>query len=174
MADPKIAGCKQPYHAAEPLAFAEASAFIDRCTKSTNRLAINALRTVIADLKTRGYASTAFGVVLGSGKSRPDLAAILRSHALIHAAEGEFFRRATLDAGEACHLSVKGSKERELWDLCAAQYVLGVEDLQSRMAAMGRAAGPPWTQDQKLATLAAWLASSGTGLKRVKRGLLQH
>ena len=30
--------------------------------------------------------------------------------------------------------------------------------LQRRVQEMGRAIGPPWTQDQKLAALAAWIA----------------
>jgi hypothetical protein len=30
--------------------------------------------------------------------------------------------------------------------------------MQSRIAALGRGIGPPWTQDQKFAALVAWLA----------------
>jgi hypothetical protein len=158
LADPAIVGSKQPYHAAEPLPFAKAKTFIDRCTRSTEHLATNALRAVVDDLKEQGHESVACGVVLGSGKPLPELASVLRSHALIHTAEGEFFRNAVLHAGAACGLAVKGAKERELIERSAAEFGISTEDLQGCLAKIGRAAGPPWTQDQKLATLAGWLA----------------
>jgi len=37
-ADPAIRGSKQPFHAAEPLAFAKAEALIQRCRESSTRL----------------------------------------------------------------------------------------------------------------------------------------
>ena len=51
-----------------------------------------------------------------------------------------------------------GARERDLPALCAA--ALGVSEgaLRKRLAELGRELGPPWRQDQKSATLAAWLA----------------
>jgi len=37
--------------------------------------------------------------------------------------------------------------------------------LQSRIAVLGRGIGPPWTQDQKYATLVGWLALNRIELK---------
>jgi hypothetical protein len=46
--------------------------------------------------------------------------------------------------------------------LARASAVLGkpATELQSYLQKMGRELGPPWTEDEKYATLAAWLALS--------------
>jgi hypothetical protein len=87
----------------------------------------------------------------------PALDKILASHALIHTAEGEFYRNALVEAGEHCGLTVKGAKERELFEIGAAQLHLSIKQLERCIAELGRPIGPPWTQDQKYAALAAWL-----------------
>src|SRR5260370_7542332 len=68
----------QPYHAAEPLPFAEAERLIRRSEESTRQLAIQAL-------KPFAHASAAC-VLANSGRPLPDLQSILHSHALTHAA----------------------------------------------------------------------------------------
>ena len=78
----------------------------------------------------------------------PDLAATLKSHALIHTAEGEFFREVLVEASESCRIPVTKIRERE------------IRDQQSRISSLGKSLGPPWTQDEKLAALAAWNALS--------------
>jgi hypothetical protein len=157
-ADPNIRGSKQPFHAAEPLKLADAQALIDKCTESTRRLSREALRAVITDLREKGVEVVGCGVILGSGRSLPALDAILASHALLHTAEGEFYRQALVEAGEHCGLPVSGVKEREAYERGAEQLSISSAELQSRIAALGRGIGPPWTQDQKFAALVAWLA----------------
>jgi hypothetical protein len=80
------------------------------------------------------------------------------------------FREALRHAGKRAGLSVLEVKEKELF--LVAVEVLGIPEmkLKHRLGALGRAGGPPWAQDQKLAALAAWIAlSSGE-----KQGLLGH
>ena len=99
------------------------------------------------------------GAVLeGSGRALPDLAGILASHALIHAAEGQMFRNILAEAGRHHDLPVIEVRERELVVRCATDLAMPAEKLTRQLAEMGRALGPPWRQDQKFATLAAWLA----------------
>jgi hypothetical protein len=157
-ADPAIRGSKQPFHAAESLEIAKAQALIDTCTESTRQLAREALKTAIGELRGKGFEVIGCGVILGSGRSLPGLKAILASHALLHTAEGEFYRQALVEAGEHCGLRVVGVKEREVYGLGAAQLRLSVDELQGRIADLGRGIGPPWTQDQKYAAVVAWLA----------------
>jgi hypothetical protein len=159
-ADPAIRGSKQPFHAAYPLKLPAAQALIDECTKSTRLLSREALRVAIADLREKGVEVLGCGVILGSGRSLPALEAILASHALLHTAEGEFYRQALVEAGEHCGLPVSGVKEREAYESGAEQLHLSADELKSRVAALGRGIGPPWTQDQKYAALVAWLALS--------------
>jgi len=157
-ADPAIPGSKQPFHAAEGWELTKAAKYLQRCTARSRLLARQALRSVINDLKKRGYEVVGCGVLLGSGQTLPPLASILASHPLIHTAEGQLFREVIIHAGRRCRLPVTGVKERELFAQAASRLRLPVRTLQSRIAALGQDLGPPWTQDQKLAALAAWLA----------------
>ena len=157
-ADPALRGSKQPYHAAEGRGLKEAAEYLRRCTARSRQLARQALRAAVNDLKKRGHAVVGCGVLLGSDRTLPPLAAILAAHPLIHTAEGQLFRQVLLRAGQRCKLPVTGVKERELLAQAAAKFRLPARTLQARIAALGRDLGPPWTQDQKLAALVAWLA----------------
>ena len=70
--------------------------------------------------------------------------------ALIHTAEGEMFRDALVWAAQARDLPVTGVRAKEL-DASALE----------RIGSFGKLIGPPWTQDQKFATVAAFMALSG-------------
>jgi hypothetical protein len=161
LADPGIPGSKQPYHAAEPMDFPEAEDFLKRCTRGTSRLAVLSLRAAIDDFRALGFETSDLGVTLGSGRPLPALKTILSSHALIHTAEGEFYRHEMMKAGKQCGLAVLGVKERELFDRAAFHFRMPLDELERCVSALGKPIGPPWSQDQKYAALAAWLALSG-------------
>ena len=157
LADPAIAGSMQPFHAAGELEFRKAEKLIQRCTESTNALARQALRDVIEDLRKMDYKAVGSCILLASGRSVGTLASILASHAMIHTAEGEFFRNALKYASEASAVPVTGVKEREILSRSAKELGLPAEELQPHTVEMSRPLGPPWRQDEKLATLAGWL-----------------
>jgi hypothetical protein len=158
IADAGIRGSKQPFHAAEPLEFPDAEAYIERCSASTERLAREALQAAMDGLRDRRSEAVGCGIILGSGRTLPALEAILKSHALIHTAEGEFFRQSLVKACEHCGIPVLGVKEKELFARGAAQLRTPAGELQRRVQEMGKSVGPPWTEDQKYATLVAWMA----------------
>lgn len=91
--DEKIPGAKQPYHFAKTLGLSEAEKHLAKCAGVSERLALAAVRDLVGELKGRDYRVVAAAVLLASGRPVPPLAEILASHALIHTAEGEFFRR---------------------------------------------------------------------------------
>jgi hypothetical protein len=161
-ADAAIRGSKQPYHAAGGLEFGAAEALIHQCCNSSVLLATSAVRTMVAELAQGGYNVVGAGIVYAAGRPLPELAAILRSHALIHTAEGEFFRDALVRASENCRLPVTKVKEREAWERAAALSHLDVNEVQQRVDELRRSLGPPWRQDEKLASLAAWIALGAT------------
>jgi len=152
LCDPKIEGSKQPFHHAEPMPFAKAEAFIARCTASSDALA----RGALAKFDGRIVGAC---ILTASGRPLPDLRGILASHAAIHAAEGEFYRDALARACEAAKLKVNRLKERDAMVWAASR--LGESVVKSRLAALGQALGPPWSADEKLATVGAWLTLAG-------------
>src|SRR5712691_2474573 len=131
-ADAAIRGSKQPYHAAEPLSFEKAEALINRCLESSTRLANAGVSAMVAHFKQQNHKVVSAGILASSGRPLPGLAATLQSHALIHTAEGEFFRGVLIRASEQCSLSVMKIKEREIWDRGAAAFKLSAADLQER------------------------------------------
>lgn len=157
IADAAIPGSRQPFHAAEDLDAARAEALISRCRESSQALATAAISRLVVQFSVQ-HSLSASGMISGSGRPLPDLSAILRSHALLHTAEGEFFREVLARASESCSLPVKRVKEREVWDRGAEVFHLRPETLQQQIQALGRSLGPPWRQDEKLASLAAWIA----------------
>jgi len=155
--DSRIRGSRQPFHAAEQLPLAKAEKHIDQCTESSRRLARQAVQGAIRDLEGQAHKVVGCGALLGSGSLLPALDSILASHALLHAAEGELFRRVIVEAAEHCKLPVVGVREKELLKHCQEELAPRAA-LDKHLAELGRALGPPWRQDEKLATLAAWLA----------------
>ena len=158
IADPQDATARQPYHAAEGLDLRNAERLVQRCTDGSRRLARAAIGGMLAELRGAGHAIGGCGLLIGSRRALPDLAGILASHALIQAAEGQMFRDILAEAAWHHELAVVAVRERELMARCSNDLGLSAAELTRQLSEMGRALGPPWRQDEKLATLAAWLA----------------
>jgi hypothetical protein len=158
IADPAIAGSKQPYHEAERLAVEKARQWLKRCEQEAERLARDALREVVEELARAGRKPGACALLLASGRPLPGLEAILASHALIHTADGEHFREALTQAAGRLRLPVHRVREKEIRDRASEALRRPASELERRVAELGHSVGPPWTQDQKLAALAAWWA----------------
>jgi hypothetical protein len=155
LCDPAMEGSKQPFHHAEPMDFPAAERFIARCTKSTDDHARSEITALAAVAAAHRCELIGCGILASSGRTLPDIASVLASHSLIHAAEGEFYRDAIARACEREMVAVSRVKERDVESWTAAR--VGEHTLRSTMTAFGKALGPPWTADQKLATMIAWL-----------------
>ncbi len=152
----------QPYHAAAEMKLTPAETFLRRTEKIAVEMAAEAVRDAGAWLASEGYRVMGAAVLVGSGKPLPELAKILAAHPLIHTAEGVFFREALKSACEACGLAVFGIKERDVLERAAAATGVSMEKLPGRLVAMGKALGPPWTQDEKLS------AAAGLAIPRLR------
>ena len=148
---------RQPYHTAEKMPRPDAVKFIRGVQSQAKRLALTSLRSLQKDVAGGDFKIVRAALLLASGRALPRLDQILVSHALIHTADGELFRDSLRAACAQCDLPVEGIKEKELF--AAASKTLGVQPavLQRRVAALGKALGPPWSQDEKFAALGAWL-----------------
>ncbi len=159
---------RQPYHTAKKMPPWQGREFISRMQAEARRLAYSAIRDVQSDLQKQGLKLTRCGLLLASGRPLPGLDKILASHALIHTADGELFRGALLHASVRCGLSDFRIKERGLLDFAEETLRVKSAALMGRVTELGRAFGSPWTQDEKFATLAAWLALGSPAKKMSK------
>jgi hypothetical protein len=161
---------RQPYHTAKKMPPGEGREFISRIRAEARHLAYRAIRELQSDLQKQGLKLTRSGLVLASGRPLPGLDKILASHALIHTADGELFREALLHASARSGLRDFRIKERELLDRAEEVLRLKSAVLMGRVTELGRDFGSPWSQDEKFATLAAWLASKAPA-KKVSKDL---
>ena len=140
----------QLFHAAAGLPAAEAERFV--------RVGVDAVGAVIAarlrDLVDALGGEVMVAVITGDHPMPEDtpVARILAVHTLMHAAEGQLYRDALLDAAAAHGLPAfelqRGRAEQRL-----------AADLAAAVARIGVAAGRPWRKEQKLATVAALVAA---------------
>jgi len=149
---------RQPYHTAEKMLRHDALKFIRGVQSDAKRLALSSRRSLQADLEEGDLKIVRSALLLASGRALPDLDRILASHALIHTADGELFRDSLRSACAACNLPLEGIREKELFT-AAFSKALCVQPaaLKRRIAALGKAVGPPWGQDEKFAALGAWI-----------------
>lgn len=131
----------QPYHAAAELDEAAAERLVAQVDKAAEETAVEILESALNELTESAVCGVA--VVVKPVSVPPDVGRILRSHAVMHAAEGVLYREAVLAAARRCGWTSHAVDESVL---PAAEDV--VQDL-------GRAAGRPWRRIEKDATRAA-------------------
>jgi hypothetical protein len=144
------------YHRVEGMPGDEAQAWIDQVWAAVETNCRRGLGALLEDL---GAAGVTLGLaVVPIARTRPPdkLADIVKSHSLMHAAEGDFYRGVVAAACAALGLEVRRVVERELAGDVCRRHAFPAPLLETRMKALGAALGPPWSEDQKLATLAAW------------------
>jgi hypothetical protein len=159
--EPGSPGGVQPYHVARTMDLPKAEEFIKGVIVAIDRTALLAVRAFAEAISGKRHAITCCGIVLASGRELPSLEATLRSHAMVHAAEGELYRGAIARAAKNLNWRCVRVPERDLYNLAAKQLRVPESKLKIRITEMGRALGSPWSADEKCATLAAWLALVG-------------
>lgn len=157
MADPQDPESKHPYHAVEGANLEEAARRLSRYRAAAQERAQTALAALSEDLARRGCPAVRLGVPDSTSRRAVPLASILASHALIHAAEGDHFRGALVDAAERNGIAVSRIKARELEAQAETRLCRPISELREAIKELGRQVGPPWGADQKTAALLAWL-----------------
>jgi hypothetical protein len=160
--EPTMEGGKQPYHFAETLPLEEAERHLQKCAAVSERLALQATREMLDAVTVHNYRVVGCAMLLASGRALPALPNILASHALVHTAEGEFFRKVAREACERCGIPVVGFRERELDERANATFGKAAAGVRQRISDLRSIVGSPWTQDEKTAALA--------GLRRKVQG----
>jgi hypothetical protein len=142
----------QVWHAVADLPLDEAEAVAHRAIETVVAVATSALRTLLDE----AGGVDVVAVVMGDFPVPDSAAAILASHTLMHAAEGQLYREALLDAAAALGLPAVGVSRN-----LAASRLDG--DLAAAVARLGAAAGRPWRKEHKLAAIAALTALTESG-----------
>lgn len=145
------------YHRVAEMDAPAAAGVIARVRSATVVSAARGIAELAAAVGEAGFAVRLAVVPIGRARTEPTFADIVRSHTAIHAAEGDFYRDVVAQACGGLGLDVSRLSERDL--LLEASRILGVHaiTLESRLRMMGHDLGPPWSEDQRLATLAAWI-----------------
>ena len=130
---------RQPYHAVAEGGLPES--VIDAVAFAARGAAARALQSV-------GRAD-AVGVVASERRIPPGLDQVLASHALLHAAEGQLFERAVIEAAADAGLLVHVTEPKSI------KVSAAVEGLRGSI-------GAPWQKDHKWATTAALAALTVT------------
>jgi hypothetical protein len=157
MADAGDPKSRQPYHAVEGLPVAEARKRLEAFEAKAGQMAYEGLAGAIDELEKSGHRVVGVGVLESSGRKGSSLEATLASHALIHTADGDHFRRALADAAARCRLRVSRVRAWDLDTEASAAIGRTPRALRRALDALGREVGPPWASDQKSAALLAWL-----------------
>ena len=140
------------YHAAAELALPEAERLIESVRRTAGSTARTALANAIGNLKVTGACMVAEPALV------PDeLAAVLRSHPRIHAAEGALYAGALAWACDRLEIPAIAVRPRDVWIRAAAKAGMPEAGLKAAIDAVRQALGPPWTADHKIATAAALL-----------------
>lgn len=149
------------YHRAAEIPLKEAESLIRRARAEVISAARREIANLLAAVSCNGIKISSACVAGGNSKLPDSLAEILAAHSRIHTAEGAFYRDALAEACEQEGLRVERVPERDLWRSAAAALALSEEQLREHLALMRKRIGPPWGEDQKLATLASCCALPG-------------
>ena len=155
----------QLYHVAAGLTLTDAERLVSQTVAAVNEVAVSALHAAVDEHRAAGRRVVGCAV-LGALRETPGLAAILGSHPRIHAAEGDLFRGALAGAARAAGIELLEIADRTVAADLARALRLSAPAIEARVAELGRAAGPPWRVDQKLAAMAALLVLARSGEHR--------
>jgi len=146
------------YHAAQNVDLRAAERLVREWTAVSLAKARTAVRAAIADLEA--YEVVAASILVSDRALTANLEAILQSHALIHAAEGELYRSSIRQAAESAGLRVVEVRTKQVHRQTATTLGISESKLVQHLAQIGKAVGKPWAKDHKEAFLAALIALS--------------
>jgi hypothetical protein len=148
----------QPYHAADGLEPENARDIVKRGIDAARRVAVEELQAALIRSRELQHEIVACAVLVPEPMPDWSTEQILSVHFRMHKAEGLLFPDAIARAAIACGLHLVEVREKRLWEEAERPLAIARGALMKRIAALGKAAGPPWGKDQKSAALAAMLA----------------
>jgi hypothetical protein len=151
--DPRLPATFQPYHEVMEMPWQESEKKVVPLVRAVEKVAAEALSELVRELQSEGLKVTGVGI---AGSADRDLAKIGNFHIRAHAAEGLLFRRVLEFAAKANKLPHRTFIERDL-QTRASELGFTRAKLDRSLATLGRAIGPPWRTEQRVAATAALL-----------------
>lgn len=151
-------GAWAPYHAAHGLERTAARESVERSIASARSLAANGLRAAARRLAETGHELCGCAVLVGPGIPNWSVDDILSVHVRMHQAEGALFRDVLVEGAQVCGLELTTLSVKSPLEDAVKALGLTRAQLDARIGALGKAAGPPWGRDQKEAAAAALVA----------------
>ncbi|HJN51119.1 MAG: hypothetical protein QGI68_20280 [Pseudomonadales bacterium] len=147
---------KQPYHHdAADLDIAAAQKLIQSVKESAVTNAVRHVRQLQLDLGSE-CDLVAMTVRADPERKLPEtVAEILRHHPSVHAADGILYREALRQAGSIQRMNVASFPRKKTMDHFADTLGTDVDRLNVLLKEIGKALGPPWQMDHKVAASAA-------------------
>jgi hypothetical protein len=152
--DPEVSATYQPHHEVMELPWPEALRAVRPLERSIEKITASVLTELTRELKKQGFALYGVGA---AGSPDRDLTRIGNFHIRAHAAEGILFRRVIETAAEKLKLSRRSFSDRDISQKAPEYLNLTEEKVTGVLTAVGKIAGRPWRQDERIAALAAWL-----------------
>jgi len=122
------------------------------------KLATAAIRDAVKRCKAAGHDVVGCGVLVGTGMPEWTTDEILAVHVRMHKAEGELFRDVLVEGARACGFEPATLPDKSAFDAAAKKLGVTRAKLDGELAAIGKAAGPPWARYQREAAAAALVA----------------
>ena len=157
MSDPKIPETKQPYHASTGV-LEERSTIISKRVRIIRNATRASVRALLRESRNAGLKIRIAGLVVGSTIEPQSIG---NPHIRAHAFEGQLFRTVLSEALKTHGIPVSVFVERDVF--ARASNILRKPETRLRQALleMGRL-HKPWSANEKLAALAAWVALTRT------------
>lgn len=153
--DPEVPATYQPHHEVMELPWPEALRAVRPLERRIEKITISVLKELARELKDQGFELTS---VAAAGSPDRNLEKIGNFHIRAHAAEGILFRRVIETAAENRKLNWRSFSDRDILQKAAEALALPEEKVTEVLTAIGKTAGRPWRQDERIAALAAWLS----------------
>lgn len=133
-----------PYHEAaeEGLSTRDARSLIRKVEERAAKRASTALAAIVDTVEHDGTQIAGIAVVATDRAIPSELERVLRSHQLLHAAEGDLFEEALVEGASSVGRPV-------------ARVAPATSSIHPAVEALGKTIGPPWRKDHKLAAMAA-------------------
>ena len=154
LADPRLPETRQPYHAAMGKLETDTRK-INQRMHVVRRIAEKSIATLLASYRQNGYRIRRAALVVGS---QIDPASIANPHIRAHAFEGQLFRSVLEESLQAHRIRTDILIERDAYAKAALELKQSNQNVRRVIQNLGRDAGAPWRAEQKLATVAAWVA----------------